>query len=108
MKNSHGLSIYAPKANEYKSTYKYTEFAKHTAWDEMLQDYYGHKDNKALVEEFNKNIGTDKEEAIAKNIITEVELGNTELYNQVKEAAENNPKAYADLMSALDEVVAAK
>lgn len=41
MKDSHGLAIYAPKSNEYKSHYTKTEFAKNTGWDEMLNRYYG-------------------------------------------------------------------
>ncbi|MCK9225397.1 MAG: clostripain-related cysteine peptidase [Candidatus Muirbacterium halophilum] len=40
MKDSHGIAIYAPQKNQYKSHYVKTEFAKNTGWDEMLNRYY--------------------------------------------------------------------
>ncbi len=40
MKDSHGIAIYAPKKYEWKKHYINTEFAKATAWDEMLLKSY--------------------------------------------------------------------
>jgi len=40
MKDSHGIAVYAPKKNEWKKHYINTEFAKATAWDEMLLKGY--------------------------------------------------------------------
>ncbi len=102
--NSNGLAIYAPKSNEYKSHYEYTEFAKNTAWDELLKAYYGRNDAEETVERFINSIGTDKEEALAKHIIRTVELGDEEMFEKVVEAAEENQEGFRDLMSIVAQV----
>ncbi|MCK9224587.1 MAG: clostripain-related cysteine peptidase [Candidatus Muirbacterium halophilum] len=104
VKNSNGLAIYAPKSHEYKSHYIYTEFAKNTAWDELLQAYYGNRDAVAIVQNFENSINTENEEAYAKNIIRSIELGDKELNELVNERASERPEVYSDLMAIVNQV----
>jgi len=102
MKNSHGLAIYAPKSSEYKDHYVYTEFAKNTAWDEMIKAYYGRLDADATIEEFAQAVGTDKEEAIAKHIERLVAMGDDVMADKVREAAQEND-AFASLLTLVNQ-----
>ncbi|PLX20008.1 MAG: hypothetical protein C0601_00345 [Candidatus Muiribacterium halophilum] len=107
MKDSHGLAIYAPKSNEYKDYYVYTEFAKKTAWDEMLSAYYGRLDADKTIEAFANAVGTDKEEAIAKNIERLVAMGDDVMANKVREAAQEND-AFSSLLTIVNQASMAR
>lgn len=104
MKDSHGLAIYAPKSYEYKDHYAYTEFAKNTAWDELLKASYNRNDSEKVVADFEKSFNTENEEALAKHIIRSIELGNEEMSSLVKERAAEYPEAYSDLMAIVTQV----
>ena len=86
-----------------KSHYVYTEFAKNTGWDELLQAYYGNRSASDVVAEFEKSVNTENEEALAKHIVRSIELGDEELNTLVQERAQENPGMYSDLMSLVNE-----
>ncbi|MFA5478504.1 MAG: clostripain-related cysteine peptidase [Candidatus Muiribacteriota bacterium] len=108
MKNSNGLSIYVPKANEYKSHYVHTEFAKKTAWDELLLAYYGKSYARETVENYINSYGTEEEESYRMHIVRAVELGNDEMLDEVMQAYDNNTEMFTSLYLNLEEVLVNK